>query len=179
MPIDQILIGNANTYFLNDFRNALTGSLESDVEAYLSICETPPTDGAGWKVKGASNHTPIVITSEDHGLTTGDQITIVNVGDNRGAHGTFTVTVIDADSFSLNSSAGVAAWTRGGQFYRCIQDAAGLSFDLTGSGQYQCTVDGDIGLEANTGYVIVAYCQGAYRDLFNQVNHVTAVIRGN
>jgi len=178
MSIDTILIGNANTYSLVDFRDAVTGALESDVVAFASLCEPPPANGA-WLVEGASAVSPIEITSTAHGLSDGDTITIINVGDQRGAHGTFVVAVVDANHFTLTGSTSVAAWTEGGQFYRCIQDCAGLPFSLTGSGQYSLTIEGNVGLIAKQQYMFVVYCTGAYRDLYNEVDRVTAQVRGS
>src|SRR5262249_16854312 len=54
----------------------------------------------------ASNTTPIVITSVGHGLQTGDLVTISAVTGNTTANGFFSVTRIDANSFSLQNSNG-------------------------------------------------------------------------
>lgn len=177
MAIDTILIGNANSYQLTDFRDALSGSLESDVQAYASLCQAAAPSGGSWLVQGATNASPIVITSANHGLNTGDYITIINVGDNRGAHGTFQVTVIDNNTFSLNGSTGTAAWSAGGQFWRCLPDATAIAFALTNPGQYSLTILGSIGLVPQTQYAFVIYCLGAYRDYYNAVAYVTAQTR--
>lgn len=179
MSIDTIYIGNANTYQLTDFRDAISGSLESDVTAFASLCVRQSSGGGLWLVENVSNASPIVITSTNHGLVTGQQITIVNVGDNRGAHGTFTITVIDANNFSLNGSTGTAAYSQGGEFFPCIQDCAGLPFSLVAPGQYQVDIFGNIGLINNVTYVMVIYCTGAYRDYYNEIDRVTARTRGN
>jgi hypothetical protein len=65
-------------------------------------------------VTGATNASPIVITSTGHGLTTGDIVVIEDVGGNEGANGTWTITVVSADTFSLDDSAGDGAYTSGG-----------------------------------------------------------------
>jgi len=65
-------------------------------------------------ITNATNASPIVITSANHGLTTGARVTISGVVGNGGANGTFTVTVIDANTFSLNGSAGTGVYTSGG-----------------------------------------------------------------
>src|SRR5439155_325204 len=62
-------------------------------------------------VTAASNTTPIVITSNAHRLTTGQLVTITGVNGNTAANGTFTITVIDANNFSLNGSAGNGIYT--------------------------------------------------------------------
>lgn len=68
-------------------------------------------------VTAASNNTPIVITSTDHGLTTGTTVTLESVGGNTAANGTYTITRIDENSFSLDSSVGNGAYTSGGTWH--------------------------------------------------------------
>lgn len=65
-------------------------------------------------ITGATNASPIVITSVAHGLTTGTRITVASVGGNTAANGTFVVTRVDADTFSLDSSTGNGSYTSGG-----------------------------------------------------------------
>ena len=75
-------------------------------------------DDTGLKViTGATNATPIVITSVAHGLTTGNVVAIKNVLGNTAANGTWTVTVVDANTFSLQTSVGNGAYTSGGNWY--------------------------------------------------------------
>lgn len=66
-------------------------------------------------ITGASNANPTVITSVGHNLTTGVKVTISGVGGNTGANGTFDVTVIDSNTFSIavDTSLG-SAYTSGG-----------------------------------------------------------------
>ena len=68
-------------------------------------------------ITAASNASPIVITSANHGLTTGARVTISGVLGNTAANGTFVVTRIDANTFSLASSAGNGAYTSGGSWH--------------------------------------------------------------
>jgi len=65
-------------------------------------------------VTGATNASPIVVTSTGHALNTGDAVSISGVAGNTAANGTFTVTKVDANTFSLNGSTGNAAYTSGG-----------------------------------------------------------------
>jgi hypothetical protein len=65
-------------------------------------------------ITNASHATPIVITSADHGLKTGDEISVSNVAGNTAANGTFTITKIDDNNFSLNGSKGNSAFTSDG-----------------------------------------------------------------
>lgn len=65
-------------------------------------------------ITNATNASPIVVTSSGHGLTTGARVTITGVGGNTAANGTFVVTVLDGNTFSLDGSTGNGAYTSGG-----------------------------------------------------------------
>ncbi len=69
---------------------------------------------ASGDITSATNATPIVIQSQLHGRTTGDQIDIVNVQGNTNANGSWTITVIDTSSFSLDTSSGNGTYASGG-----------------------------------------------------------------
>jgi len=70
--------------------------------------------GDSGSVTAASNASPIVITSTAHGLSTGSRVTVSGVGGNTAANGTFTITRVSADTFSLDSSTGNGSYTSGG-----------------------------------------------------------------
>src|ERR1019366_5154315 len=57
-------------------------------------------------ITAASNATPIVVTCAAHGLSTGSIITVASVGGNTNANGTWIITVVSANTFNLNGSAG-------------------------------------------------------------------------
>lgn len=65
-------------------------------------------------ITNATNASPIVITSASHGLTTGMKVTVSGVLGNTAANGTFTITRLTADTFSLDGSTGNAPYTSGG-----------------------------------------------------------------
>ncbi len=73
-------------------------------------------------ITGATQANPCVITSASHGLTTGYRVYIVDVvgmTELNGETTSFAVTVIDANSFSLDDtdSTGYTAYTSGGYWY--------------------------------------------------------------
>jgi hypothetical protein len=72
------------------------------------------TVGSPLTITGATNATPIVITSVAHGLTSGSSVAITGVGGNTAANGSWAIIVIDADHFSLDTSTGNGAYTSGG-----------------------------------------------------------------
>lgn len=65
-------------------------------------------------ITGATNASPVVITSVTHTLATGASVEIAGVLGNTAANGTFTITVLDANTFSLNSSTGNGDYVSGG-----------------------------------------------------------------
>ena len=81
-------------------------------------------------ITGATTANPIVITSANHGLQTGNIVTITNVGGNTAANGTFVVTKIDSNTFSI-AAAGNGAYTAGGTWH--TTGLYQLSLPLTGA----------------------------------------------
>ncbi len=81
-------------------------------------------------VIGASNSPNIVITSRHHGLTTGASVTISGVQGNTAANGTYTITRLSNDTFSLNGSLGNGVYTSGGTWSLPVPNPTGTSLDL-------------------------------------------------
>jgi hypothetical protein len=65
-------------------------------------------------ITGATNAAPIVLTIASHGYVTGDQVLVAGVLGNTAANGDWTITVLTANTFSLNGSTGNGAYTSGG-----------------------------------------------------------------
>ncbi len=108
-------------------------------------------------ITGATNASPIVITSANHGLTTGQRVTITGVGGNTNANGTWTITVIDANTFSLNGSTGNSAYTSGG------------TWNTTGVYSFAITPSTIGGYAQGTNYAVLvnyAISSTAYADLY-------------
>ena len=68
-------------------------------------------------VTDATNASPIVITATGHGFLTADRVNVTGVVGNTAANGWWTITVVDADSFSLDDSTGNGTYTSGGKAY--------------------------------------------------------------
>ena len=67
------------------------------------------------KITGATNATPIVITTQaPHGLSTGQRVMIAGVGGNTAANRTSLITVTGLKTFSLDGSRGNGEYTSGG-----------------------------------------------------------------
>lgn len=100
-------------------------------------------------ISNASNASPIVITSAAHGLQTGTPVVISGVAGNAAANGTFRVTRLSADTFSLDGSTGDGPYTAGGSWH--VAGLYLLSFAVTGGlgylpgGTYQALINWRIG----------------------------------
>ncbi len=95
--------GRLNTYA------QVTGSL-----TYNQATLTATLTTASGSIANATNASPIQITSSNHGLSTGERVTISGVVGNTAANGTFNVTVVDANNFNLDGSTGNGAYVSGG-----------------------------------------------------------------
>lgn len=113
-------------------------------------------------ITGASNASPIVITSNGHNRMTGDVVKISGVQGNTSANGSFVVTTIDANTFSLNGSAGNGAWTSGGVWH------------MAGVYQYSFIAGSSNGFGSAKAYwVLISYSVGSLSYIDNQVFIVT------
>jgi hypothetical protein len=65
-------------------------------------------------LSAATNATPIAITITGHGYSTGDTVVVTGVVGNTAANGTWEITVTDANTFTLDNSAGDGNRTSGG-----------------------------------------------------------------
>jgi len=71
-------------------------------------------------ITAASNASPIVVTIAGHGYTTGDTVYIYGTTGNTATNGTWIITKVTDNTFSLNGSTGNAAWVSGGS---CVKQA--------------------------------------------------------
>lgn len=96
-------------------------------------------------ITGATNATPIVVTSAAHGLTAGMSVTVASVGGNTAANGTFRVSAADTNTFTLSGSAGNGSYTSGGTW--------------KSTGLYRITLSGSVlsALAAGNTYTLVVY----------------------
>lgn len=83
----------------------------SDCETVLNVFDTM-TDATA--ISAATNATPISVTSTAHGLADNDIVFISGVLGNTAANGTFKITYVSANAFTLDGSVGNAAYTSGG-----------------------------------------------------------------
>lgn len=101
----------------------------------------PPSAIAGTTVTGATNASPIVITTQtNHGLTGSETVFISGVLGNTFANGFFNVIVTGAATFSLVGSHGSGTYTSGGT----VRIAAGHLFNADLAGPVATAAPGTI-----------------------------------
>ena len=82
-----------------------------------------------------------VVTGSTAGLTSGSFVTIAGVNGNLAANGTFTITVVDATTFTLNGTVGDGAYSGGGQWTQDINlVAAGVTVQGVGGSASEYTI---------------------------------------
>ena len=68
-------------------------------------------------ITGATNASPIVITSANHKLTNGVRVVVSGVLGNTAANGTFVVANVTSNTFELQGSSGNGTYTSGGTWH--------------------------------------------------------------
>lgn len=111
-------------------------------------------------VTDATNASPIVVTAPGHNRTTGDSLTLQGIRGNTAANGTWTITVIDPDTYSLDGSVGNGDYTFSGVW------TLGDSHELVG---VKPTADDFDNFSDFTPYRLHA---GTIRDMLNAVERI-------
>lgn len=96
-------------------------------------------------VSGATNATPIVLTTTAHGLTIGQTylVTVTGVLGNIAANGTFNATILNSTSMTLLDSEGSGTYTSGGTLFR-PNDFSTLTWDeVTNQWRFVLNTNGD------------------------------------
>jgi len=112
---------------------------ETDVPGY-NVAHTVVTEIEGKITSTTGDGTsPISVTSNNHGLSTGDQIYINDVEGNTAANGTFIVANIEANVFTLDGSTGNGAYTKGGTWRAPMKVVTDIAYSqaITTTGLWQ------------------------------------------
>ncbi|MCA9058254.1 MAG: hypothetical protein KDA85_07130, partial [Planctomycetaceae bacterium] len=113
---------NGLAFTVGDGTDDASMTFEGDVAdlnaALAGLVFTPDPNWFGHTgtVEAATAAGPIVVTSTGHGLQTGDRVLISSVAGLGGANGIHAITVIDADTFSLDGTTGIGAYNTSGGF---------------------------------------------------------------
>jgi len=116
-----------------------TGTATDDGAVFSLLSELSLSGGTAalrsGDISNATNATPIVITSTAHGLTDQEMVFIQGVTGNTAANGSFRITRIDADHFSINS-VGSGSYGSGGIWWEATLavDAITMTVEAGGGG---------------------------------------------
>jgi len=88
---------------------------------YASTYQIDVEGPATGVITNATNANPIVITSVGHNLSTSDYVRIIDVAGNTAANGDWQITVLTADTFSLDGSVGNGGYTSGGRWDKVVE----------------------------------------------------------
>ena len=161
---------------LNNFANYSSGL--QHLEFNNANTQITPTGSAGL-VTGATNTNPILITSPNHGLLTGDFVFINGVQGNTAANTntSFGVTFVNPNQFSLNGSNGITsgAYLGGGNWQRIspITNASGTAGNpvvITSSNNHRLNT-GDEVLVTGLGGTYAALNGSTYYVIRNDATH--------
>lgn len=126
---NEIALYDGTTWNLRTFSNISVAVPSTifrvfDIFAYDNsgtvTLETTDWDQSTATVSGATNATPIVITtSSAHGFSNGDLVGVASIGGNTAANGhIWNITSASGSSLTLEGSAGNGAYTSGGTIYK-------------------------------------------------------------
>lgn len=120
-------------------------------------------------ITNASNASPIVITSANHGLGNGDRVRITGVLGNTAANGDFFVTRLTNNTFSLNGSAGNGAYGGGGNWQKITNLQPNPARKVAGG---QGAIHFSMQADRNNSFVV--YLGGDRQDLPTDPNSIGA-----
>lgn len=83
-------------------------------------CPVNAVVGPSGNVTGATNATPIIVTSANHGRVNSDSVIIAGVLGNTAANGTWGIGGVTTNTFALTGSVGNGAYTSGGAWNWCV-----------------------------------------------------------
>lgn len=118
--VQVAVAGNGRVYVAVTHRRELAYVGYSDNQGGTwTAMDLPRTlEGSSHAITDATNASPIVVTSTNHGLQTGMMVQVANVSGNTAANGVWRVTFISASQFSLSNSTGNGAYSSGGTWQR-------------------------------------------------------------
>jgi hypothetical protein len=105
---------------------------QDNVSDFSPISNTYTAQGLTGAISNITNATPLVVTSNAHGLPTGAWVKITGVGGITGANDTWQITRVDANNFSLDLSSGdgITPYTGGGTWISGVSTISYTSVPL-------------------------------------------------
>lgn len=92
-----------------------------------NVAATNVIGGPSGAITAVTNVATAQITSAAHGLSTGDSVVIVGVVGATGVNGTWQITKVDANNFTVPNAAAPGAYTSGGTWTWCVSGVRNTS----------------------------------------------------
>ena len=149
-------VDNDNNCWIDGMQFDVDGSFINNASLTLSFGEEDTTG----EITGATNASPIVITSAAHGRTNGQTVVISHVEGNRAANGTWVVANATTNTFELQGSTGDGAYTEGGDWYLGMTGGTSLTMNYlaASNGRYYATLPKSASAVASRKYRGIVYC---------------------
>lgn len=139
---------NDGTTFANRWKTVTSGATAARIAPGDTVRVMTSADAARvlappFSIASSTNASPIEITtSASHGYSTSDVVTIASHATNTAANGTWTITVVDATKFTLNTTTGNGVGGATGTVRRCVNGTfTNSSSTITLSEAVTATID--------------------------------------
>lgn len=152
----QLYLHNDNNVWITDLKLEEDGSAIND--AALEFTLGSMVEGEYGIITAATNASPIVITSADHGLSNGTDVLIVDCVGNEAANGVQSTLNVTTNTFDLSGTTGNAALilptleANYPRWFKVIAGAKELAMDYVSPGNYLCEVDEAVNLLPEQDY---------------------------
>jgi len=163
-----LLSGSGSTFTFEVAGSPATPATGTITAATARISRGPAWKNGGQNLTNATNATPISITATSHGLATGDSVEINNVSGNTAANGIWTITRVDANTFTLDTSVGNGAYISGtGSFAGRGVGTGTTEIELSGN-----TYVNSVAITNGPGAGLGTYLGTIRTDASNQLNWI-------
>lgn len=154
----MLLIDNDLNLYVRDFRMEDDDSVITDADFVVHIGDYQIRG----TITGATNASPIVLTSANHGRAVGEQIIVSQVNGNLAANGVWTISAVTANTITLTGSAGNGAYENGGVWYLAVDGAVNitLAHQEAEPGTYKATLPATVPLVDGLRYVRITEAGG-------------------
>lgn len=171
--MSTFFVDNDNNFWIDGLQLDATSAYINDATLTLSFGSVEDTG----TITGATNASPIVVTSAAHGLSNGQTIVVSHVEGNRAANGTWVVANVTTNTFELQGSTGDGTYTTGGDWYLGMTGGTSLSvaYVAASNGRYYAVLPSTAQAIAGEKYRAIVFCS-PYGIQIERV--FTAAIRG-
>jgi prepilin-type N-terminal cleavage/methylation domain-containing protein len=130
---NRLVAGPGSFYYYND---------PFKLTPYAYFTSYPISPFYAGAITATTATSPINITSIGHGLSTGQQVRISGVSGNPAANGTWAITFVDANNFTLNGSSSAVASAAGGTWNQVGYHESPSDCNLNGSSPFGTALSG-------------------------------------